>query len=205
MIKTWIHITARSLRINNKEVYTGSQGAPFLTELYRKYINNYPKFFKMDTLCRLGFVASEILLEEEKDDLDRFTEREDRAIVLFNRSSSLHTDRNFQQTIQDPDNYYPSPSVFVYTLPNITTGEIAIRNKFYGETSFYVIEDFNPEIMAYHISNVFRDGDMTSVLGGWLNCESDEDFEAFLFLARKEIETTTLEEEIKTICKQLNR
>ena len=42
----------------------------------------------------------------------------------------------FQETIQHADSYYPSPALFVYTLPNIVTGEIAIRNKYYGETSF---------------------------------------------------------------------
>lgn len=187
MIKAWIHITPGSLRINDHPVLS-STGPGFLTELYRKYINNYPKFFKMDTLCRLGFVASEILLGEEKGITARFTERDDRAVILFNRSSSLHTDRNFQQTIQDSDNYYPSPSLFVYTLPNIVTGEIAIRNKFYGETSFYVTADFDRELMDFHIMNAFQDPGTHSVLGGWLNCENDEDFEAILFLIEREPE-----------------
>ena len=35
-----------------------------LVELYRRFADDYPKFFKMDTLCRLGFIAAEILLKE---------------------------------------------------------------------------------------------------------------------------------------------
>lgn len=206
MIKNWIHITPNSLHINNSAIATESQGVSLITELYRTYINNYPKFFKMDTLCRLGFVASEVLLEKEENAVARFVEREDRAIILFNQSSSLHTDQNFQQTIQNSDNYFPSPSVFVYTLPNIVTGEIAIRNKFYGETSFYVIENFNPKIIAYHTINAFQDSETNSVLAGWLNCENDENFEAFLFLIKQNNDDSqSLMNEIETICKQANK
>ena len=43
----------------------GAEGAEKLVELYRTHVGNYPKFFKMDPLCRLGFVASEMLLNQE--------------------------------------------------------------------------------------------------------------------------------------------
>ena len=77
-------------------------------------------------------MASELLLQAEG--AERFVPREDRAVVFFNRSASLQADTAYQATIQDPDNFYPSPAAFVYTLPNIVTGEIAIRNKYFGET-----------------------------------------------------------------------
>ena len=105
--------------LNGQPVATNEQGEKMLVELYRRYVKDYPKFFKMDTLSKLGFVASELLLQAEG--AERFVPREDRAVVFFNRSASLQADTAYQATIQDPENFFPSPAAFVYTLPNITT------------------------------------------------------------------------------------
>ena len=40
------------------------RGDKMLVELYRTYVGDYPKFFKMDTLSRLGFLAAELILRE---------------------------------------------------------------------------------------------------------------------------------------------
>ena len=137
--------------LNGKTLEFGSRGSALLVDIYRRCVGDYPKFFKMDPLSRLGFVASELLLGEEKP---RKQDCEDRAVVLFNRSASLADDLLYQETIQDPGNYYPSPAVFVYTLPNIVTGEIAIRNKYYGETAFYVFEDNDEEAFMAIVGRV---------------------------------------------------
>ena len=121
----------------------GSNG--LLTNIYKQKIGEYPKYYKMDGLCRLGLVASELLLQAEGN--VRFKDCYDRAVVLFNRSSSISSDKKFLKSIQDKENYFPSPSVFVYTLPNIVTGEIAIRNHYYGETSFYILPSKNERQM----------------------------------------------------------
>jgi 3-oxoacyl-[acyl-carrier-protein] synthase-1 len=160
------------------------QGNALLTELYRTHVGDYPKFFKMDTLSKLGFVASEMLLKDEGQ--ERFVSREDRAVVLFNKTASLQADTNYQATIQDPENFFPSPAAFVYTLPNIVTGEIAIRNKYYGETSFIVIESCDAHIMARQLMNAFQDLMTQSILGGWLDCNDENHFEARLFLVEKQ-------------------
>ena len=141
--------------LNGKTLEFGSRGSALLVDIYRRCVGDYPKFFKMDPLSRLGFVASELLLGEEKP---RKQDCEDRAVVLFNRSASLADDLLYQETIQDPGNYYPSPAVFVYTLPNIVTGEIAIRNKYYGETAFYVFEDNDEEAFMAIVEQLFQDG-----------------------------------------------
>ena len=161
----------------------GAEGAEKLVELYRTHVGNYPKFFKMDPLCRLGFVASEMLLNQE---VPRKFDCEDRAIVLFNRSASLADDSEYQKTIRDPENYYPSPAVFVYTLPNIVTGEIAIRNKYYGETAFYVLEEKDDDLIVRTAALSFLDPGITSVLAGWLECPDPEHYEADLFILEKE-------------------
>lgn len=169
--------------VNGQVLSHQEKGSALLTELYRTHIGDYPKFFKMDTLSKLGFVASELLLQAEN--AERFVPREDRAVVFFNRSASLQADTNYQATIQDPDNFFPSPAAFVYTLPNIVTGEIAIRNKYFGETSFIVLPERDPSIMAQQLQNAFQDPMTQSILGGWLDCTDENHFEAELTLIFK--------------------
>src|SRR3712207_7060242 len=53
--------------------------------------------------------------------------------------TTLFRSQAYEQTICHRAQFFPSPSVFVYTLPNIVTGEIAIRNHYHGETHFFVI------------------------------------------------------------------
>lgn len=146
-----------------------------ITDLYREYAGDYPKFFKMDSLCKLGFIGAEILLKEFSP-----KEKEDCAIVLFNESSSLITDRNYENTIHDPENYYPSPALFVYTLANIVTGEIAIRHKIFGETSFYVTDKYDNVYMESIVRNIFQTSSPSMVLYGWVDYKTDKDYLASL-------------------------
>ena len=158
-----------------------NNGHSLLTAIYKKYIGNYPKYYKMDGLCRLGFVASELLLQVEKttNKLDHIFDKE-RAIMLFNRSSSISSDKRYLSSISDKDNYFPSPSVFVYTLPNIVTGEIAIRNNYHGETSFYILPRKDEEQMQTIIETAFVDKKTKSLLTGWVDYEDSGHFEADL-------------------------
>ena len=153
----------------------GQEHHSLLTTLYKQMIGNYPKFYKMDGLSRLGFVASEILLNAEKGETD-----EERAIIFFNHSSSIASDRNYKESINDKDNYFPSPSIFVYTLPNIVTGEIAIRNHFHGETSFFILPDKDERMMEEILQASCRDDQSKSFLTGWIDYEDERHFEADL-------------------------
>ena len=184
MLKHFVIITPEAVKLNGINISHAEQGNALLTELYRAYVGDYPKFFKMDTLSKLGFVASEMLIKDEGQ--ERFVPREDHAVVLFNKTASLQADTNYQSTIQDPENFFPSPAAFVYTLPNIVTGEIAIRNKYYGETSFIVMESCDAHIMAQQLMNAFQDPMTQSILGGWLDCNDENHFEARLFLIEKQ-------------------
>lgn len=165
----------------------GQEHHSLLTTLYKQMIGNYPKFYKMDGLSRLGFVASEILLNAEKGDTDveRREEEgerllEERAIIFFNHSSSIASDRNYKESINDKNNYFPSPSIFVYTLPNIVTGEIAIRNHFHGETSFFILPDKDERMMEEILQASCRDDQSKSFLTGWIDYEDERHFEADL-------------------------
>ena len=183
MMRHEVYITPNEVKVDGKMLSHNEQGGALLSELYRAHVGDYPKFFKMDTLSKLGFVASELLLQAEG--APRFEPREDRAVVFFNRSASLQADTAYQETIQDPNNFYPSPAAFVYTLPNIVTGEIAIRNKYYGETSFIVMEHGDESIMARELHNAFHDPTTQSILGGWLDCTDENHFEAKLYIIFK--------------------
>ena len=183
-----VHITPQGIWLDGKVFAIDKEGkqSSLLTALYKQIIGNYPKYYKMDGLCRLGFVASELLLKAERDE-GSFTEdiNKTRAIVFFNRSSSIASDKKYLASIVEKDNYFPSPSVFVYTLPNIVTGEIAIRNGYHGETSFYILPHKNELLMQDIIETTFMDEQTTSVLTGWLDYEDSEHFEADLYIAYK--------------------
>lgn len=148
-----------------------------LTELYREFAGDYPKFFKMDSLCKLGFLAAEMLLKGITA-----AEKEHCAVILFNRNGSLITDRNYEKTIADPGQYFPSPAIFVYTLANIVTGEIAIRHKIYGETSFYVTDRYDERYMERIVRNTLLTSKPEMVLYGWVDFNSDTDYLADLKL-----------------------
>lgn len=201
-----IRITPKEVILNQRKLWEGNEELgkqegqehhSLLTSLYKQMIGNYPKFYKMDGLSRLGFVASEILLnaekaeteeerkEEERKNVEERKEEEiknleERAIIFFNHSSSIASDRNYKESINDKDNYFPSPSIFVYTLPNIVTGEIAIRNHFHGETSFFILPDKDERMMEEILQASCRDDQSKSFLTGWIDYEDERHFEADL-------------------------
>lgn len=183
-----IRITPEEVILDQRKIWEGKEELgeqegkehhSLLTALYKQMIGDYPKFYKMDGLSRLGFVASEILLNAEKEETE-----EERAIIFFNHSSSIASDRNYKESIKDKDNYFPSPSIFVYTLPNIVTGEIAIRNHFQGETSFFILPDKDKKMMEEILQASCRDAQSKSFLTGWIDYEDERHFEAELKICR---------------------
>jgi 3-oxoacyl-[acyl-carrier-protein] synthase-1 len=163
-VRNTARITHRSVSVNEKDLPVSAGDGRFLAAVYRTLGIDYPKFFKMDHLSKLGFLASELLLRE---DTPRFVPRADCAVICFNRSSSLDTDTLYQATIRQGEDYFPSPSLFVYTLPNIVTAEIAIRNKLYGETSFYICKEFHAQQIFRTVNHTFADPSVRSALAGW--------------------------------------
>jgi hypothetical protein len=164
-IKRYCHLDERRASVDGRVVATATTDGKFLTALYRSLGVDYTKFFKMDNLSRLGFLASELILDGMEA---RFTPREEVAVLCFNRSSSLESDALFQETIRPGDDCFPSPARFVYTLPNIVTAEITIRNKFHGETAFYVLEAFNAWEIHVRASEAFQDEGTREALVAWV-------------------------------------
>jgi hypothetical protein len=177
--------------IRNQQVYRhgklefegiNSQPDSFLLELYRHYELNYPKFHKMDNLCKLGWLASELLLGD-KNIHQRYT-AEETGIIIYNAASSVDSDRNHQLSIHDRSAYFPSPSVFVYTLANIVIGEICIRQKIVGESTFFIEEKFDPPRLYSYVKQLFDDNVIQCCLTGWLESDGDH-YDGILYLIEK--------------------
>ena len=175
-----VRITPNEVSIDGLPRESHGEGMSLITDIYKRYLDDNPKYYKMDPLCRLGYIATELLLMAENSPGD--TPRNDRAVVFFNGSSSIMADMVYEKSIEDKDNYFPSPSAFVYTLPNIVIGEIAIRNHYQGETSFYILNQRNDDIIEQVVEASFIDKDTTSMISGWLDYQDDAHFEADLFI-----------------------
>ena len=173
IINAYSRITNHGVWLNGEEktIIKSGENSLFLDDIYRTLKIQYLKFFKMDRLSKAGFLASEMVIDFMQ--IERDTPKKEHAILCFNRSSSLDNDTLYQQTIQNPQNYFPSPSIFVYTLPNIVMGEIAIRNKIYGETSFYIAEHFSAEQLYFSITDIFKTGNVSALLCGWIEFYED--------------------------------
>lgn len=156
-----------------------------LVSIYKERVGGYPKFYKMDILARQAFLGVELLKqqipampqqkEKQEQQNDKATRpNADTAVILFNRTSSIEADRQYEASISDPENFFPSPAAFVYTLPNISTGEVAIRHALHGETSFYILSERNEQLMQ-QIVNATINGDkaIRQVITGWIGDNSE--------------------------------
>lgn len=179
-----VTIAGGQVSVNGEVVFERPSMAikELLRACYQQLGLEYPKFFKMDLLCQLAFIGSEVLLKDT-DILTRYPK--DRiAIVLSNTASSLDTDRRYHDTISNADAYFPSPAVFVYTLPSIMCGEIAIRNGILGENNFLVTEGYDEPLLEANIATLFNQGHADACIGGYVQLDRDG-YELILFLAEK--------------------
>jgi len=181
-----VEIKNSKVIINNKldfEFESEEQVVPskILKSIYKNYGIKYPKYFKMDNLSKLGFLSAEILLKDV--DISEH-KNENIAQVYINSESTFETDEKFYETVKDPGNFYPSPSIFVYTLPNIMMGEISIRNGFKGENVFYVSENFDIDFLFDSVKTIFNNSKTTLCLAGWIDLTA-YDLHSELYLLAK--------------------
>jgi hypothetical protein len=151
----------------------------FLLSLYQYLDVKYPKFYKMDNLCKLGWLAAEILLKDSFKP-DKY-KPEETGVVLSNASSSLDTDIRYFETAKD----IASPALFVYTLPNIIIGEICIRHHFKGENAFFITEKFDVEFIEKYTANLINNNILQTCICGWVELLDDQ-YKAVLFLVEKD-------------------
>lgn len=146
----------------------------FLKEIYKKFDFNYPKFYKMDSLCKLALISGSLVLDAANKI------ESDTAIILSNRSSCIDIDKKHQTTINEDVNG-ARPANFVYTLPNIALGEISIKYGLRSENSFFIFDDFNPQFLIAYSKSLIGLGKCKSILCGWVEINNDN-YSCFVFL-----------------------
>ncbi|WP_417592206.1 3-oxoacyl-ACP synthase [Owenweeksia hongkongensis] len=181
-LTSWSKITSAGIWQDGKPVLHFNEDEDASSKLksaYKELGLSYPKFFKMDGLCKIGLLASELLLDSEVK--EKYADDEI-ALILSNNHSSLQSDADHVKQYTEGS---ASPAVFVYTLPNIVIGEICIRHKLLGESNFYIFEDFRSNQLLEQASLLMNATPTKACLVGWLEYYENT-FEAVFFLLEKE-------------------
>lgn len=185
IITKYCIINPNEVIVNGKIEFSNNENldfGPYMKVIYKSYEVKYPKYFKMDNLCKLAFIASEIVLKG--NEYIKKLSPVKVGVILQNSHSSLDTDLKYNDTIKDKSNYFPSPAVFVYTLPNVMVGEICIRNKFQGESTCFISEKFDIEFITEYVNELFNSGKIDACITGWADY-IDGEYRAILFLVEK--------------------
>lgn len=189
-IKNSVLIRDSRIFRNGREVFNSAVDtklSDFLKEVYKEKDIKYPKFFKMDKLSKLGFLGVEILSNGNISDKET-------ALVFANSASSLDTDEIYAATMIE----FPSPSVFVYTLPNIMLGEISIRHQLRSENIFLVSKDFDTGLFTDYTAALFQQENIENVVCGWVDLHNN-DYDVFLWQVARSGRTDFNEEELKKL------
>lgn len=155
--------------IHNQTVWLEEKELPFgkfIKQAYRQLEWTYPKFHKMDRLCKLATITTRVLLQD--GGLEGYAP-EEIGIVIANKTATYHTDSKHIASIQDRSNYYPSPAVFVYTLPNILIGELCIQYNIKGEAAFFIQEQPNLPFLFDYSQLLLESGAAKICLTGWVD------------------------------------
>jgi hypothetical protein len=178
-ISSYIHISKQTVFLNGNVVFESTDsGADFLISAYKHFAIDYPKFYKMDNLSKLAFLAAESLLRGSN--LKASYKPEDIAIVLSNANSSLDTDIRYWDSVATA----ASPSLFVYTLPNVMIGEICIRHHIKGENTCFVRDKFDVDFQTNYVNGLLNGGNAEVCISGWADYLYGK-MEAFFMLVEK--------------------
>jgi hypothetical protein len=191
-ITSYASLHNNRLQLNGQTVFEKPEmsAVDFLHAAYEALQINYPKFYKMDNLCKAGFITSELLLQstgwKEK------YQPEKTGIILSCANSSLDTDLRYEAT--------PGPALFVYTLPNILIGEIAIRNCIKGESACFVFDIFDAPFQTNYVNDLLQQERVKACISGWADFVNGK-AEAFFYLAEKKQPNHNLAHDSQTVSK----
>lgn len=147
---------------NGRELYysAGQDAHSIALDIYQQSGITYPKFFKMDILSRVAFLASEMIIpqpvNEDKDHV---------AVVFSTTSGCLDVDHKFEESRQT----LASPALFVYTLPNIMLGEVCIRNGFKGEQMCTIAEGPDANWFGFYVGDLLHKRGTEACLCGYVD------------------------------------
>ncbi len=179
-ITSFVHIKNHQVYLNGDLLFEDEKSndfATFIRNIYKLSEMNYAKFYKMDDLSKLALVGAEFLLSKKAI---HYLPNE-KSIILNNKSASLDTDFKHQKAINEG---LASPAIFVYTLPNICIGEMAIKHKIMGENTFLVAEEFDIENIFRITDILHQEGKTKITICGWVEYFQEE-YELFLYLVEQ--------------------
>lgn len=149
------------------EIDSPDDFATFIRAAYKSLSLDDRKFYKMDDLCKLGYIAAACLFA--KNGGKTGYDPKEVGMIFANTSSSLDTDLRHQQIIDRLGDKEASPAVFVYTLPNVVMGELCIRYKIQGENTFFISEQYPESFINEYAMQVMSKRKLCACLVG--RCE----------------------------------
>lgn len=168
-------INAGEVIVNDSTFFSDKSAdfGTFIREAFKSRGENNMKFYKMDDLCKLGYVAAAWLLDGIE-----FGE-EECGMVLSGKYGCLDTDMKHQQIIDKEGDAASSPAVFVYTLPNVVAGEISIRHHIKGENTWFWSDDRTMSDLKHYASLMAGASDLRYCIIGHLDFLNGEYFAKF--------------------------
>ena len=173
------------LQWKNKEIWFNSQSLLHAseedmmlvsTDIYRQSGIHYPKFFKMDILSKAAFLGASFTLPKEiGEDKNKI------AVVLSSTSGCLEVDKKFNESRAE----LASPSLFVYTLPNIMLGEICIADGFKGEQMCFITPEPDAELMAFYVEDLLKNRGTHAVLCGHVEATEEKVTATFVWITKQ--------------------
>ena len=194
-IQSYCIIREQAIRVDGKTFLTADADIPlndFLKSAYKQLNIDYPKFHKMDALCKAIFIAVELMTHNNGP------YKQDTALVFSNYSSSHLSDRRHASAIFDKDNSIASPATFVYTLPNIAMGEVSIRHKLHSENVFFIFDSYLPEFLVPYNDALLDKQQITNIVSGWVEV-GEQGCDLFLYLIGKLGKVPHTIEHLKTL------
>lgn len=170
-----VGINAGEVIVNDSVVFSDKSAdfGTFIREAFKSRGENNMKFYKMDDLCKLGYVAASWLLDGIE-----FGE-EECGMVLSGKYGCLDTDMKHQQIIDKEGDAASSPAVFVYTLPNVVAGEISIRHHIKGENTWFWSDDRMMSDLKHYATLMAGASDLRYCIIGHLDFLNGEYFAKF--------------------------
>lgn len=174
-------VESSRILLNDKEVYSSDSDdfQDFIRSAFKTVCAPNMKFYKMDSLSKLGYVASEVLLDGIEYG------EEDCGLILSGIYGSLDTDIRHQQIIDTETDASASPAVFVYTLPNVVEGEISIRHHIKGENTWFWSDDRTLSDMREYAVLSMSAQDMKYCIVGHIDFLNGRYFAKFELLVRR--------------------
>lgn len=167
--------------LDDKVVFTfqSDDFQDFIRSAFKTVCAPNMKFYKMDSLSKLGYVASEVLLDGIEYG------EEDCGLILSGVYGSLDTDIRHQQIIDTETDASASPAVFVYTLPNVVEGEISIRHHIKGENTWFWSDDMTLSDVREYAALSMSAQDMKYCIVGHIDFLNGRYFAKFELLVRR--------------------